>query len=175
MTDLEHRQAVEWRAAGRRLVGLAAPFDSPTELGGGVIEVIRRGAFAAALGSGRDVLALIDHDPGRLLGRTRTRTLRLSEGARGLDFEVDLPDTRDADDLLALAGRGDLGGMSIGFRVGAERWQGETRELLEIDLREVSVVHSWPAYADTSVTARARMDGDTLRRLAMMKRYMETV
>lgn len=175
--DLEHRKAVEWRAAGRRLVGLAAPFDSPADLGGGIVEVIRKGAFAKALGSGADIVALIDHDPGRLLARTRSRTLRLGEGARGLDFEIDLPETRDAEDLLALAARGDLGGASFGFKVpkGGERWQGNQRELLQIDLREISIVHSWPAYTDTSVAARARLDGETRRQLAMMRRYMETV
>lgn len=174
---MEHRAAIEWRAAGRRLVGLAAPFDSPTDLGGGVTEVIRRGAFTKALTAGADVLALVDHNPSRLLARTKTRTLRLTEEPRGLAFELDLPETQEAADLLALAQRGDLGGMSIGFLIpkGGERWEGRIRELVEIDLREVSVVHSWPAYPDTSVVARAKMTEETRARLKAMARYLETV
>ena len=171
---MERRAAAEWRAAGRRLVGLAGPFERAKEVKG-FNEVIRRGAFKRGLASGTDVVGLVDHDPTRLLARTRTRTLRLEETPRGLAFELDLPETRDAEDLLALAQRGDLGGMSIGFlipRVG-ERRQARSRELVEVDLREVSVVHSWPAYDGTSVAARMREE--ETRRAVLRRRYLETL
>ena len=162
---LEHRGALELRVAGRRLVGHAAVFDQAADIGG-TREIIRRGAFAKALASGADVLALVDHSPQPLLARTRSRTLRLAEDARGLAFEVDLPQTTLGSDILALAERGDLGGASFGFMIpkGGERWQGRTRELVEIDLREISVVHAWPAYPTTDVAARSRGASDELRR-----------
>ena len=53
---LEVRAAVELRAAGRRLEGLAAVFGTETRIGG-FTEFIRPGAFAASLRSGNDVLA----------------------------------------------------------------------------------------------------------------------
>ena len=143
-------------AAGRRLTGYAARFDVPAAIGG-FTETIRPGAFAASLASGRDVLALVDHDPARLLGRTGSGTLRLAEDAQGLAFDIALPDTQDARDLLALADRGDLGGMSFGFRAVDQHWPArDRRELRAVDLHEISVVVGHPAYTQTSVSARAR-------------------
>jgi HK97 family phage prohead protease len=169
-SDIERRAAVELRAAGRRLVGHAAVFDATAEIGG-FREVIRRGAFKRSLAAAGDILALVDHDPANLLGRTRAGTLRLSEDERGLAFEIDMPDTTLGRDVLALAERRDLGGASFGFLVpaGGERWQGRTRELLEIDLREVSVVHAWPAYQATDVAARARGGDLAHRALARLR------
>ena len=112
----ERRGGVEVRAVGRRLEGHAAVFGVPARIGA-FTETIRPGAFRAALAGGTDVLALIDHDPSRLLGRTSSGSLRLSEDTRGLAFVIDVPDTQLGRDILALAERRDLGGMSFGFRV----------------------------------------------------------
>ena len=70
-----------------------------------------------------------------------------------------------------LTERGDLGGMSFGFLVpeGGETWSGNRRTLTALDLFEVSVVSSWPAYEGTTVTARARAP-----RLALARRYLQT-
>ena len=154
---LERRAAVEVRAvAGRRLEGYAATFGTPAPIGR-FVEVVRAGAFRASLTTpGRDVLALVDHDPGRLLARTSSGTLRLHEDARGLAFALDVPDTTLGRDVLALAERRDLGGMSFGFRVVEEAWPAaDRRELRAVELVEVSVVHAFPAYAATTVQARA--------------------
>ena len=167
-STIETRGAVEFRAVSRRrLAGHAAVFGSPARIGpegrGGFTETIARGAFAGSMGTGSDVMALVDHDPGRLLARTRSGTLRLSEDARGLAFELDLPDTTLGRDVLALAERGDLGGMSFGFTVppGGDAWTGQDRrELRAVALHEISVIHAVPAYAATSVAARARALGD---------------
>ncbi len=172
---IEHRSAIEWRAAGRKLVGLAAPYNSPTDLGAGISETIKPGAFTKSLSSNKDILALIDHDTGRLLARTKSGTLRLTEDQRGLSFELDLPATRDAEDLLALAQRGDIGGMSFGFKAIAEAWSGTRRELLEIDLREISVIHSWPAYQSTEVAVRSREQFAGRRERQIMTRFLETL
>jgi HK97 family phage prohead protease len=161
----EIRAAAELRASGRRLVGYAARFDAETRIGK-FREVIRPGAFAASLG--RDVLALVDHDPKALLGRTRSGTLKLSEDSQGLAFELALPDTRAAADVLALAERGDIGGMSFGFVATDEGWIGDLRELRAVELHEISVVSSWPAYEQTTIDVRKREPqmffvGDTRR------------
>jgi HK97 family phage prohead protease len=103
------------------------------------------------------VVALVDHDPTRLLARTGSGTLRLAEDTRGLAFEIDAPDTQLGRDMLALAGRGDLGGMSIGFRATAEAWPSlDVRELHAVDLVEVSIAQAWPAYAGTEIALRSR-------------------
>ena len=155
---IERRRAADLSVAPgrRRLVGYAAVFGQETRISD-FTEVIRPGAFTASL-KGRDILALVDHDPSRLLARTKSGTLRLDEDSKGLRFELDLPDTTEGRDLLALAERGDIGGMSFGFTVArsGERWYGKKRELRAVTLHEISVVHAWPAYQGTSVEPRAR-------------------
>lgn len=171
--DIERRVAVELRADGRRLIGHAAVFNQPAEIGGRFTEIILPGAFRSALAAGRDILALVDHDPQKVLARTRSGTLKLAEDERGLAFDIQVPDTAAGRDVLALAERGDLGGASFGFTVptGGDRWQGKRRELRAVTLHEVSVVSAWPAYAGTSVSARAA----EAPRLALARRYLETL
>ena len=102
---------------------IAAPFNMVAHIGG-FDERIVPGAFTETLRDGHDILALADHDHRQLLGRTKNGSLQLEETRSGLEFSLDLPDTSLGRDVLALAERGDLGGMSFGFKVGAagERW-----------------------------------------------------
>lgn len=155
---LERRQATELRASGRRLEGYAATFNTEARIGS-FVETILPGAFRSALAG--DVLALLDHDTGKVLGRTRSGTLRLSEDSRGLAFSLDLPDTAAGRDAIALAERGDLGGMSFGFNVpkGGDSWAGERRTLRTVGLKEISIVSAWPAYAGTEIALRHRTEG----------------
>ena len=161
----ERRGGVEIRAAaGRRLEGYAATFGTP---GTKVIlapsiaftETIRAGAFTASLANeGIDVLALVDHDPSRLLARRSSGSLRLAEDGRGLAFAIELPDTALARDILALAERGDIGGMSFGFIANRDEWPApDRRDLVAVTLLEISVVQAWPAYGETSVIARSHL------------------
>ncbi|GAK34601.1 peptidase [Iodidimonas nitroreducens] len=171
---IERREATELRVAGRRLEGYAAKFGTEARIGP-FTETIAAGAFRDSLGAGGDIIAMVDHDPGRVLARTRSGTLRLSEDATGLAFSIDMPDTSLGRDVLAMAQRGDLGGMSFGFLVnkGGEIWTGDRRELRSVDLREISVIHAFPAYEGTEVIARARMREP--KRLRMARLYLETL
>jgi hypothetical protein len=165
----------ELRVAGRRLSGYAAVFGTAAQIGG-FTESIRAGAFAASLATGRDVLALVDHDPTRMLARTGSGTLRLAEDSRGLSFDLDLPDTTVGRDVLALAERRDLGGMSFGFRATDEAWPTrDRRELRAVELLEISVVQAFPAYSQTSVSARARALGRTQAGAQIRRLYLETL
>jgi HK97 family phage prohead protease len=172
--DIERRSAVELRVAGRKLVGYAAVFDKRTTIYD-FTESIAAGAFKASLARGDDVVGLVDHDPGRLLARTRSGTLKLAEDGRGLSFELSLPDTQLGRDILALVERGDVGGASFGFTLpkGGDEWSGSDRTLRNVNLIDISVVNAWPAYPETSVSARSR---GSLRRLplALAKRMVET-
>lgn len=154
---LETRCGVEIRAVtGRRLQGHAVVFNTPAKVGG-FTETVMPGAFRASLASGLDVLALVDHDTSKLLGRRKSGTLTLAEDARGLAFDLALPNTQLAADVLALAERGDLGGMSFGFKATDEAWPTATRrEIRAADLYEISVVLAHPAYAQTTVAARSQ-------------------
>ena len=164
--ELEHRATAGLQTHGRVLAGYAAVFQSETRIGE-FTERIAPGAFKASLQSGRDVLALADHDQRSVLGRTKSGTLTLSEDGHGLAYTLTLPDTQAGRDIATLAARGDLGGMSFGFVATDETWTGTTRELRAIELHEVSVVQAWPAYQATSINLRNRpaYEGRDLRYL----------
>lgn len=127
---------------------------------GGFKERLAPTAFKSSLATGTDIRALVDHDPTKLLGRTSNATLRVAEVATGLAVEIDIPDTTYGRDVRELVRRRDIRGLSFGFRVrsGGQRFTKENgqavRELLDIDLKEVSVVGN-PAYADTAVALRS--------------------
>jgi hypothetical protein len=99
--------------------------------------------------------------------------LKLSEDAKGLRFELKVPDTAAGRDVIALAERGDLGGMSFGFVATDEAWDGDTRELRAVDLHEISVVQSWPAYSQTEVSLRSRPHQQGF--VDLNRAWMETV
>jgi Escherichia/Staphylococcus phage prohead protease len=172
MTMERRAFAAELRAKGRRLEGYAAVFGIETRVAD-FTETIAPGAFQQSLSAGNDVIALADHDAARVLARTRSGTLRLGEDTRGLHFDLDVPDTSSGRDVLALAERGDLGGMSFGFIPIDEIWDGDRRELRSIDLKEISVVSAWPAYDGTTVAVRARPV--LFPRVAIARRYLDTV
>lgn len=157
---LEIRSNGTLSATGKTLTGYAAVFNSEAVLGD-FSEVIRQGAFAKSLATGSNIRALYQHQGDALLGTTRGGTLQLREDARGLAFELALPDTSHGKDLAILVGRGDVAGCSFGFRVapGGDRWEqrGATlvRELLNVDLVEITLT-SDPAYQDTTVAMRSR-------------------
>ncbi len=167
---IETRAVTEYRATGRRLEGYAAKFGTEARIGD-VVETIAAGAFAASLSTKRDILALVDHDQTRVLARTKSGNLKLTEDSQGLQFDLSLPETQAGKDVLTLAERGDLGGMSFGFTVNkdGERWTGNHRELRSVNLVEISVVSAWPAYPGTVVVPRAKTP-----RLNMAKLYLET-
>ena len=147
---------VRAEGAGKKIGGYAAVFNSTADIGDSFREVIAPGAFASAMSA--DVRALVDHDSGRVIGRTTAGTLRLKEDATGLAVEIDLPDTTDGRDLATLIERGDISGMSFGFIVTKQTWDETgpvpTRTIEAVDLREVSVV-AFPAYDDTTIAMRS--------------------
>lgn len=142
-----------------KIVGYAAVFNSKSENLGGFREIIKPGAFKGSLQN--DVRALIDHESGKVLGRSKAGTLRMIEDEKGLKVEIDPPDTTIARDLMESMRRGDIDQMSFGFFVKTDNWRkdnGETiRELEEVDLFDVSVV-TFPAYPATSVHVRSLAD-----------------
>lgn len=172
MTMIEKRATAGVTANGRKLTGYVAKFNNATAIGG-FTEVIRAGAFAASLASGRDIIAMADHDPARVLGRTKSGSLTLAEDATGLAFSLEVPDTQTGRDLIALAERGDLGGCSFGFTVpaGGDSWNGNNRELRAVNLSEVSIVQAWPAYTDTEIHLRALQPAN---QLAALRLWLET-
>ena len=156
------------------ITGWAAVFHSEAVIAGEFRERIAPGAFSHTLRE-RDVVAVMAHDGGRVLGRMSSGTLRLVEDAKGLHFHLDLdPTTNDGATALGLVRRRDLKGMSIGFRARAEDWS-ETRglplrTLTDVDLIEVTLT-AFPAYEETSAALRSleRWRGSNAALRARMK------
>ena len=155
------------------LSGYAAVFNQPS-LDLGFTERIAPGAFKRTLAMDGDVRLLVEHD-GVAIGRTKSGTLSVFEDERGLriDARVDPANPKVAEVVSAIR-RGDLDGMSFGFRTIKDSWN-ETRTertLEELQLFEVSLV-SFPAYPQTAVAARseqaAEVEADVTARRRMAR------
>ena len=136
----------------------------------GFREQVQPGAFDDSLRDD-DILALINHDRNHVLGRTASKTARLSSDEKGVRMEVDLPDRQDARDLVVSLGRRDISGGSFSFRVlpGGDDWAEDgdgvlIRTIKSGKLFDVGPVAS-PAYPDTNGTMSARSAEDALRSL----------
>jgi HK97 family phage prohead protease len=144
-----------------KLVGYASVFNVWSEDLGGFRERFLPGAFTNVL-KDADVRALINHNPTLILGRTKANTLSLRQDDTGLWMEVTLPDTQYARDLAESVKRGDIDQMSFAFSVLKDDWMyaddGTVRRtVIELDsLDDVSPV-TYPAYPQTSVSARSRL------------------
>ena len=149
-------RATKAEAEGRTAAGYAVLFDTKTSIGDYFTESIRPGAFTRSLRE-NDVVALISHDIGRVVGRTGAGTLTLREDAKGVSFENLLPETNDGRDLAVSIDRGDIPGMSFGFQTRKQEWD-ETvdpphRTIIEADVYEITYTPC-PAYPDTEVGLR---------------------
>jgi HK97 family phage prohead protease len=115
-------------ARGLRFAGYAAVFDRPDKGG----DIIRKGAFLGALQRSVEVPLLWQHKAGAVIGRIE----QLSEDERGLRLIANIGDARAS----RLLGSGKVDGLSFGYRVREAKSAGDYRELIDLDLVEVSLV-----------------------------------
>lgn len=152
-----------------RLRGISPPWDSLSVDLGGYREKFSPTAFDKILGRHKndprgvvDVVGLFNHDDNQVLSRTTNGTLRLAKGAKGLEYEMDLPDTQLARDLTTLVASRTIYGSSFAFTVSekGEQWvQDERGQPVRIvtdasGLFDVSVV-TRPAYPSSTVGLRS--------------------
>lgn len=173
--DTEKRFSLETRSKGRTLYGYAAVFNSVADIFD-FKETVKPGAFKRSLASGNDILCLCDHDASRVLGRSKSGTLKLYEDTKGLGFEVAVPATTWGNDILELVQRGDAGGCSFAFTLppNGDSWDGNRRSLVDVTLHEISIVAAVPAYDDTIVSARSKR-GIYSPRLNLARKFLETL
>ncbi|PHM70740.1 HK97 family phage prohead protease [Xenorhabdus sp. KJ12.1] len=157
--DFEIRTA-SLSASDKKLTGYVIKWNSRSQvLWDEFVEQFSPNAFSASLAASADIRALYEHDHMNLLGRTTSGTLQLAEDASGLRFELTPPDTQLGRDVLALVERGDISGMSFGFRAVKDQWDTSqtpyVRTVLEAELREITIT-SLPAYPESGVEIAKR-------------------
>lgn len=161
--NLETREAEE---SGTRTLSGSIKFGQDSHVmrdywGDSFVEVIAEGAFTESLKI-RNVVGLWSHDTSKVLGNTKSGTLRINNMQSELSFELDIPDTTAGEDAWKSIKRGDVDGLSFGMKVTKDKWSSEDREgtkiykrtILEAELYEISPV-AFPAYPSNEVTARS--------------------
>lgn len=144
---------------GMYIEGYFSVFNSNYEIYPGCTESVAPGAFTNTLGG--DIKALCDHDTRLVLGRNKAGTLELREDSHGLWGRIAInPNDSDAVNLYERVKRGDVDQCSFGFDIREEeadfRDDGSVHfTIRDVELYEVSVV-TFPAYSETSVSARKR-------------------
>jgi hypothetical protein len=149
---------------GRTIRGLAVVTGSWSKDLGGFREMIRPEALTEDLITQSDVMLNVDHDPSKVMARSRhgVGSLKLQITSRGLEFETEAPNTSLANDMLEMLKRGDYSQCSFCFTLpdtDADVWYKEgdelRREIKKFDrLYDVSIVYD-PAYDATHVDARS--------------------
>ena len=157
---VEYRYApFEFRAGDDRspgtLAGVAMPYGSIADLGGGLRERFEPGAFGPDVARA-DVLANWQHAREAPLGRTGTGGgLTLTDGPEALRVELVLPATVAGRDVAELASRRVLRGWSVEFRAAVDRFEGGVRVVQRAVLSGLAVVDR-PAYGEALASLRAR-------------------
>lgn len=150
-------------ADGNRLGGYAMKWNAPSlplvvrGLNGGRPFTERIVPEAVSSSASNNVSLLIGHDRRELLATTKSGRLSIRSDDTGLAFDVDLPDTQRARDVRAMVDAGIYREMSFGFYVKRDSWSGSERTLLDIDLRELSIVSDAAYGSQTTVEARNHM------------------
>lgn len=127
-------------------------------------EVIDRNALKNA--DLKDVRLFVNHDTSKItLARSKNGrgTMDLVEEEDGLHIvaRMDTENNSEARALYSAVSRGDMDGMSFMFEINGEKWEGLDTDLPRRTITSIRVVHevsvvNFPAYADTSVSARGR-------------------
>lgn len=145
----------------RSISGYAVKWEQPSEKLGYFMrfrEKFVKGSFVDSLRSDKQK-ALWNHNSDFVLGSTKSGTLSLSEDETGLRFNIDLPENTWGKDAYESIKRGDVDGVSFGFKKEVDEWD-ETdpdnvmRTIKKAKLFEVSPT-PFPAYPQTEVQARS--------------------
>lgn len=160
-----------------RVEGIAAVFNTPTDLGW-FTEEIDRHAFDFADMS--DVVLNFNHNDDYLLAGTRNGSLQLQVRDDGLFQTSHIVDTSQGRDVKKLIREGLISKMSFAFVIdedGGEEWvrngDKEHRIIRKISkLFDVSLV-TFPAYPTTSAWARSQSDELADKHKALMERRAE--
>lgn len=144
-----------------RIVGYGSVFNIRSEPLWGFREIIKPGAFDDVLND--DVRGLFNHDPNFILGRSTSGTLKVSVDERGLQYDIQAPDTQTIRDLvLAPMQRGDINQSSFAFRVArdGDHWYEDEEGVVIREINKFSRLYdvspvTYPAYQAADSTVRS--------------------
>lgn len=159
-----------------RIEGQAVTFENPTvmyELDGiKFYEVISRDAFREAKID--DVVLVIDHK-GKPAAKTKNGTLELRTDESGLFISADLSKNATGRELHEDIENGFYDKMSFAFTIREEKYDKNTRtrRIEKIDrLFDVSAV-TFPAYENTSISARSFFEAEAEKELMEVRQREE--
>ncbi len=170
---------------GNIIVGRPIVFGKRTNIAGLFDEVIEKGALDET--DLTDVRFLTNHDTNKLpLARsrknTKNSTMQLQTDDEGLSIRVDLDteNNTDAKNLYSAVKRGDISGMSFMFGVDQEEWEDLESDMPLRKIQKISTVIevsavTFPAYEDTSISARDKSALDNARQAVETARKEESV
>jgi|GEM_PF-2702623 len=155
-------QPTEYRTGpgGAGLIyGWAIVYDSLSEDLGGFVEKIEFGALTDALKTS-DIRCLFNHNADLVLGRAKSKTLKLLDMAAGLYFECQINNDDFSRSIRDKIRRGDISGCSFSFIVGRDEWflrPGETDLRVIKTIKEIMDIGpvTFPAYLETSVFGKS--------------------
>ena len=122
-------------------------------------EKFQNGAFDEYLKSGADTKFLVDHDTGKVLGRSNKGTLSINSDETGLKYSLEIPTTTLGNDAYEDVRTGNKEYISVGFKMLSELWDESDeanviRTVVKANLPEISLT-AWPAYEQTTASVRS--------------------
>ena len=119
-----------------------------------------------------DVLLFINHDTQKIaLARSKngkgTMSFEIKEDGLHFRAKLDIENNTEARSLYSAIQRGDMDGMSFMFRVKKDEWEDIDKEVPKRTIKEISIVHeisvvNFPAYTDTKISARDKVETESL-------------
>ena len=159
-TNISELRTINEEDSKPKLSGYAVVWNALSTDLGGFKERVKKGTFTRTLQETDDIKILFNHNTDHVLGSTKAKTLFVEERAKGLYFENELPDTQFARDLAVSVDRGDIDGVSFGFKITKDDWDRSEenndviRTVKEASLVEISPC-TFPAYKSSSVSMRS--------------------
>lgn len=156
-TNLETR--TEENSSEKIISGYINKFNTRSQYMG-FYEEVANGAFDKTLADGHNIYAMYNHNSDKILGSTRSGSLKLNVDNIGLHFELRInPNISYANDIAELVKSGDLEGCSFGFWVTDDEWtytedKVDLRIIKEVELIEVTIT-PFPAYLDSEASCRS--------------------
>ena len=118
----------------------------------------------------KDVRLFVNHDMSKIaLARSKngngTMSFTVDDSGVHMRAILDIENNSEAKALYGAIQRGDLDGMSFGFRVRGQEWKDLESERPTRIITDISIIHevsavNFPAYQQTSISARSTEEAD---------------